>query len=107
MWNNIYYVNFKKRFAKVAFKNYFQVQLSKKPRTFILNFYEDTIEIKFDEENSVKLVYPLIEKVYETTDMFFIPEITWIFKSQLSREEITAIEDILKNKFEDEYIEFN
>ena len=98
---------FKKRFAKVAFKNYFQVQLSKKPRTFILNFYEDTIEIKFDEENSVKLVYPLIEKVYETTDMFFIPEITWIFKSQLSREEITAIEDILKNKFEDEYIEFN
>jgi len=74
---------------------------------FMLNFYEDTIEIKFDEENSLRLVYSWIDKVYETTDIFFIPEITWIFKSQLSKEEITAIEDILKNKFEDKYIEFN
>jgi len=97
----------KKRSIKVAFKNYFQVESFKKPKAFILNFYEDTIEIKFDEENSLRLVYPWIEKVYETTDMFFIPEITWIFKSQLSKEEIAAIEDILKNKFEDKYIEFN
>jgi len=100
-------LSFKKRFIKVAFKNYFQIQSFKKPKAFILNFYEDTIEIKFDEENSLRLVYPWIEKVYETVDMFFIPEITWIFKSQLSKEEIAAIEDILKNKFEDKYIEFN
>lgn len=98
---------FKKMFIKAVFKNYLQVPSFKKPKAFILNFYEDTAEIKFNEENSLRLVYPWIDKVYETTDMFFIPEITWIFKSQLSKEEITAIEDILKNKFEDKYIEFN
>ncbi len=39
--------------------------------------------------------------------MFIINDITWIFKSKLSKEEIVAIKDILKNKFEDKYIELN
>jgi len=98
---------FKKRFIKAVLKNYSQKKLSKTPRAFTLNFYEDSIELKFDEENSLTLVYPWIEKIYETPDMFFIPEIAWIFKSQLNKEEITAIKELLKNKFTDKYIEFN
>jgi len=100
-------LNLKKIFIKALLKNYSQKKLSKTPRAFTLNFYEDSIELKFDEENSLKLVYPWIEKIYETPDMFFIPEITWTFKSQLNKEEITAIKELLKNKFTDKYIEFN
>ncbi|WP_346847622.1 hypothetical protein [uncultured Clostridium sp.] len=81
--------------------------LSSHSRTFTLNFYENAIETKFDEQNSRKLVYSWVEKVYETVDMFIINDITWIFKSKLSKEEIVAIKDILKNKFEDKYIELN
>ncbi|WP_346884414.1 hypothetical protein [Clostridium sp. UBA4395] len=100
-------LNLKKLVIKSALKYYLQGQLSKTPRAFILNFYKDSIEIKFDDENSLRLVYSLIEKIYETTDIFFITDITWISKSQLSKEEIGDIKDILKTKFTDKYIEFN
>lgn len=97
-------LNLKKVFRKSLGNTYKENFLD---RDFILNFYEDAIEIKFDDENSIKLVYHWIENVYETVDMFLITDITWIFKSQLSKEEITAIKDILKSKFADKYTEFN
>jgi len=100
-------LSFKKRFIKRISKIYSQGQLSKTPRAFILDFYEDSIELKFDEENSIRRVYSLVGDIYETTDMFYISNITWIFKSQLSEEEIVAIKNILETKVTDKYIEFN
>ncbi len=94
-------------YVMITFKKISITYILGHSRTFTLNFYENAIEIKFDEQNSRKLVYSWVEKVYETVDMFIINDITWIFKSKLSKEEIVAIKDILKNKFEDKYIELN